>query len=173
MRHLSSRFLLLVRLCGLGCGLASCRVEQRLLLPPSTDYQASAEIPVTNDTARPALSTLPLTELKRNLRVRPATTLVLKPLAHPLLPRASAASARISVRRYQTPRAEALHRRQPTEGGVVFGVFHLLLLLAGAALFVVLGLILFPVSTILGLFAFVVALAGVAGAVLDIIRIAR
>ncbi|WBA40346.1 hypothetical protein [Hymenobacter canadensis] len=161
-------------LFSLGWSLASCRVEQRLLLPPSTQYQAAAETPVTTDTAWPASSTLPLPEFKRSLRARPATDLVLRPLTRSVMPRAKATSARAnSSRRYQAPRAEAQHRRQPAEGGVVFGVFHLLLLLAGAALFVVLGLILFPVSTILGLFAFVVALAGVVGAVLDIIRIAR
>ncbi|WBO83267.1 hypothetical protein [Hymenobacter yonginensis] len=160
-------------LFGLGWSLASCRVEQRLILPQSAQYQAAAEAPVTTDTARPSSSTLLIPELKRNSRVRPAAGLVLRPLTRPLMPQAKATHPHTSARRHQAPQVEAQHRRQPAEGGVVFGVFHLLLLLAGAALFVVLGLILFPMSTILGLFAFVVALAGVVGAVLDIIRIAR
>lgn len=154
-------------------GLAGCRVEQRLLLPQSAQYQAAAETPVITDTTRPASCMLPLPEFKRDLRARPTTDLVLRPLTRSMMLRAKATSGRVAIRRYQTPRAEAQHRRQPTEGGVVFGVFHLLLLLAGAALFIILGLILFPVSTILGLLAFGVTLAALVGVVLDIIRIAR
>lgn len=161
-------------LFGLGWSLASCRVEQRLFLPQPAQYQAAAEAPVTTDTARPSSSTLLIPELKRNSRARPATDLVLRPLTRSLMPRAKATSARAnSSRRYQAPLAESQHRRQPAEGGVMFGVIHLLLLLGAATILVIFGLILFPVSSVLGIIAFAGAVAGMVGAVLDIIRIAR
>jgi hypothetical protein len=69
-----------------------------------------------------------------------------------------------------TPAATADIRRPRSIGSLAYGLLISILLLLAVAIFTVLGLVLFPISALLGILCYLVALVGVIGLVKEIMH---
>jgi hypothetical protein len=157
----------------IGIALAGCHSTSYLPLP-NPAYSA-VSLPLPDPAAKAALVSLPL---KASTDRRVKTASAPRALAHPrrlhhrvaaLLPMPTGSAQAHSHRPALRARVRPVQQSAPA-GEIILGILKALFLLLGVAVFTVLGLILFPISPILGILCFLFVGAALFGIVRIIFR---